>query len=78
MYGDALDSKEVYQGQNRDYEVSRDAEEWKAVEALMPLEVIPPVPDKDQYPSGYVRPTAKPQDHPYFVHRTNVSYFWLN
>ena len=71
MYGEA-EVREVYRGQDRDYEVSRDPEEWKAVEALLPPELIPTVPDKAEYPSGFVRPTAKPGDHPYFVHRTHV------
>ena len=62
----------MYRGQDRDYEVSRDPEEWKAVEALLPQEIIPPVPEKTEYPSGFVKPTARPGDHPYFVHRTHV------
>jgi len=72
VYGEALDAKEVYRGQDRDYEVSRDPEEWKAVEALLPQEIIPPVPEKTEYPSGFVKPTARPGDHPYFVHRTHM------
>ena len=75
MYGEGIDAKEVYRGQDRDYEVSRDPEEWKAVEALLPPEVIPPVPEKPVYPSGFIRATAKQGDHPYFVHRTHVMHF---
>jgi len=72
VYGEALEGREVYRGQDRDYEVSRDPQEWKVVEALLPPELIPPVPEKARYPSGFVRATAKPGDHPYFVHRTHM------
>jgi hypothetical protein len=59
--------------QGRDFSVSRDPEEWKHVENLMPLDIIPAIPEKEEYPSGFQPPRAQPGDNPYFVHRTDVS-----
>ncbi|XP_003700570.2 mitochondrial ribosomal protein L49 [Megachile rotundata] len=54
-----------------DFEVSRDPEEWKYVEALLKPKSIPMPPlENKEYPSGWKPPVSKPGDHPYFVSRT--------
>ncbi len=55
---------------DRDYTVSSDPVEWQHVENLLAPDLVPEVPVKDRYPSGFVRPTARHGDHPYFVRRT--------
>ncbi|XP_025409747.1 probable 39S ribosomal protein L49, mitochondrial [Sipha flava] len=52
------------------YEVSSSPEEWKFVERLLPLTIIPPPPDGKNFPSGWQPQTAKFGQYPYFVHRT--------
>ncbi len=73
VYGEAVADQPVFRGKERDFVVSRDPEEWRHVENLIPGDLVPNVPEKAEYPSGFVPATAKPGDHPYFVHRTNVS-----
>eukprot|EP00090_Calanus_glacialis_P003830 TRINITY_DN12870_c0_g1_i1.p1 TRINITY_DN12870_c0_g1~~TRINITY_DN12870_c0_g1_i1.p1 ORF type:complete len:219 (-),score=81.87 TRINITY_DN12870_c0_g1_i1:111-767(-) len=70
-FGEARFSKPV-EYQNRQYTTSTDPSEWAMVERYMVQsqpKVIPlPQPDKE-YSSGFVMPTAKPGDYPYFVKR---------
>ena len=42
-----------------EYEVSKDPEEWKFVEQLLPRTCVPPLPKHDSYPtsSGWFPPT---------------------
>lgn len=54
----------------RDFVASQDPEEWKMVEALIPPKLVPTVPQREYYPSGFVPATAKFGDYPYHVHRT--------
>ena len=54
----------------REFVASSDPEEWKHVEALMPMELVPPLPERKDFPSGFVPPKASPGDYPYFVRRT--------
>ncbi len=44
---------------DREYTVSSDPSEWSLVERLLPPELVPPVPEKERYPSGFVPPRAK-------------------
>ena len=57
----------------REFEVSNDESEWKFVERLLPLKIVPQLPtapnEDGSYPSGFVRPRAKPGDYPYHVSR---------
>jgi len=52
------------------YEVSSSPEEWKYVERLLPLTIIPSPPDNKVFPSGWKPQTAKFDQYPYFIHRT--------
>lgn len=70
VYGEHRFGRPEHRIADRDYVASSDPEEWKFVEDLMPMELIPPIPVRDSYPSGFVPPTAKPGDRPYFVART--------
>merc|ERR1712156_15868 len=60
--------------QARNYTISSDLEEWKYVERLLPLSVIPEVPKKDHYPSGFKLPKYSAEEaiekYQYFVGRT--------
>ena len=60
----------------REFEVSNDQSEWKFVERLLPLRIVPPLPPAPNvdgsYPSGFVCPRAKPGDYPYHVSRTRA------
>jgi large subunit ribosomal protein L49 len=69
-YGQHLVARPDEAWPEREYVVSEDPDEWRHVEALMPFKVVPPVPVKDEYPSGFRPPAAKPGDYPYFVSRT--------
>ena len=59
--------------QNREFAVS--TEEWKFVERLLPLTMIPAIPKLDRYPSGFQPPKISPDEaiekYQYFVSRTN-------
>ena len=54
----------------RDFVASDDPEEWKNVERLIPPELVPDIPDAQEYPSGFQPPMARPGDYPYYVQRT--------
>ena len=58
--------------QNRQYTTSTDSSEWAMVEMYMvqcqPRTIPVPQQEKD-YSSGFVMPTAKPGDFPFFVKR---------
>jgi len=69
-YGQHLVARPDDAWPEREYVVSEDAEEWRHVENLMPVPLIPAVPAKASYPSGFRMPTAKRGDYPYFVSRT--------
>ena len=60
--------------QARNYTISSDLEEWKYVERLLPLSLIPEVPKKDHYPSGFKLPKYSAEEaiekYQYFVGRT--------
>merc|ERR1712156_602361 len=60
--------------QARNYTVSSDLEEWKYVERLLPTTLIPSVPKKDFYPSGFKLPKYTSEEaiekYQYFVGRT--------
>lgn len=47
----------------RQFTISEDPEEWQFVSRLLPKATIPEVPDLPEYPSGFVKPTAKPGDY---------------
>ncbi|XP_066593632.1 large ribosomal subunit protein mL49 isoform X2 [Prorops nasuta] len=52
-------------------EISKDPNEWKYVEwTLRPKIIAEPPMDKLNLPSGWVPPTASPNDYPYFIRRT--------
>ncbi|KAL0266925.1 UNVERIFIED_CONTAM: hypothetical protein PYX00_009334 [Menopon gallinae] len=61
------DSKpEVYK-----FRITQDPEEWKYVERLMPIRLVPKVTKKDSYPSGWRPQTEEGKNHPdYFVERS--------
>jgi len=42
----------------RDYVISNDPEEWKFVSRLIPSTTVPPLLQRDSYPSGYVPPNG--------------------
>lgn len=69
-YGKHLVARPLPDCPERDFVVSKDPEEWRFVERLLTYDIVPPVPEKDEYPSGYRPPTARPGDHAYFVART--------
>ena len=73
VYGTAVAHEAVFRGKERQFVVSRDPDEWRHVENLLPVELIPPIPERESFPSGYVAAKANPGDPPYLVHRTNVS-----
>ncbi|XP_075234042.1 mitochondrial ribosomal protein L49 [Lycorma delicatula] len=56
--------------QYTDYEIIKNPDEWKYVERLLPISLIPEPPLKENYPSGWKPATAKAEDYPYFVERT--------
>lgn len=52
------------------YQITKEPEDWKYVERILPLTTVPAPPKKDEYPSGW-KPQAENVDHlPYFVQRT--------
>ena len=53
--------------------------DWKEVEALLPRDVVPPVPHHDTYPtpSGWRPPKDPPPSLPYYVGRTRMHTFPL-
>ncbi len=53
-------------------EVTKDPEEWKHVERLLPDLHVPPPPEHKSYPtpSGWIPPKPEGTTHPYFVERT--------
>uniref|UniRef100_A0A8D8W424 Large ribosomal subunit protein mL49 n=1 Tax=Cacopsylla melanoneura TaxID=428564 RepID=A0A8D8W424_9HEMI len=53
-----------------DYEVSKNPEEWKYVEQLIPSIVIPEPKYEPNLPSGYKPPSVKPGTYPYHVKRS--------
>ena len=70
-FGDSGFSKPV-EYQHRQYTTSMDPSEWAMVERYMAMSQPKtiPVPKTDQNTSsGFVMPTAKPGDYPYFVKR---------
>jgi len=70
-YGEHLVARPNDMWPEREYTITEeDNEEWRHVEALLPNKLVPPVPVKDEYPSGFRPPTAKPGDYPYYVSRT--------
>ncbi|XP_076169061.1 mitochondrial ribosomal protein L49 [Ptiloglossa arizonensis] len=63
LYDDSL--------QYTDYEITKDPQEWEYVERLLKLKVVPIPPlENKKFPSGWIAPTSKPKDHPYYVQRT--------
>lgn len=52
------------------YEVSKDPEEWKFVENLLPKKIIPPPKYEANLPSGYKPATVEPGKYPYYVKRS--------
>ncbi len=69
-YGEHLVARPLPEEPEREFLISRDPTEWRFVERLLPLELVPPVPERSEYPSGFVPVRAKPGEHPYFVRRT--------
>ncbi|XP_012055687.1 PREDICTED: probable 39S ribosomal protein L49, mitochondrial [Atta cephalotes] len=54
-----------------DYEITKDENEWKYVERLLPYKIIPNPPTiGNKFPSGYKPASASPKDNPYFIERT--------
>ncbi|XP_014476018.1 PREDICTED: probable 39S ribosomal protein L49, mitochondrial [Dinoponera quadriceps] len=54
-----------------DYEITKDPNEWKYVERLLPYKTIPKPPTGDvKLPSGWKPPRASPTDYPYFIERS--------
>ncbi|KAK3916114.1 putative 39S ribosomal protein L49, mitochondrial [Frankliniella fusca] len=51
------------------FEISRNPEEWKFVQDLLPQPVIKKPSPKPEYPSGW-KPQNPPADSPYFIQRT--------
>ena len=70
VFGEARFSKPI-EYQNRQYTTSTDPTEWAMVERYMmqcePKQI--PVPKNRECSSGFVMPTTKPGDYPYFVKR---------
>ncbi|XP_018565178.1 probable 39S ribosomal protein L49, mitochondrial [Anoplophora glabripennis] len=54
----------------RKYEITKDPEDWKYVERILPVAVVPEPVKKDVYPSGWKPQGDNLQDQPYFVERT--------
>lgn len=52
------------------YEISRDPEEWKHVENVLPPTLIPEPKKKATYASGWQAPSENLFDKPYYVERT--------
>ena len=69
-YGELRFARPAPDYPERDFVASADPEEWKFVERLMPKDLIPAIPKKEVYPSGFKPPTAKLNDYPYHVSRT--------
>ncbi|KAL4715757.1 hypothetical protein ACJJTC_006336 [Scirpophaga incertulas] len=53
-----------------DYEIIKNPPEWEYVKRLLPLDIIPKVTPKDNYPSGWIPPKEEAQNLPYFIRRT--------
>ncbi|EGI69677.1 PREDICTED: probable 39S ribosomal protein L49, mitochondrial [Acromyrmex echinatior] len=53
-----------------DYEITKDENEWKYVERLLPYKIIPKPPTTGKFSSGYKPASASPKDNPYFIERT--------
>ncbi len=53
-------------------EVTKNPEEWKHVERLLPALTVPPPPEHKSFPtpSGWIPPKPEGVTHPYFVERT--------
>ena len=56
-----------------EFVASKDAAEWECVERLVPPELIPEVPERDSYPSGFVPTKVSPGTYPYHVARTPLN-----
>ncbi len=73
-FGEARFANFVPQIVDRDFEVSQNPEEWKFVERLLPKKLVPQIPNRDRYPSGFQpqKLTAEEalEKHGYFVGRT--------
>lgn len=52
------------------YEITRDPEEWKHVENILPPLLVPDPVKKAEYPSGWQPPTENLSEKPYYVERT--------
>lgn len=52
------------------YEITRDANEWKFVEDILPRSVVPDPKPKSEYPSGWQPPADNLAERPYYVERT--------
>lgn len=52
------------------YEVTSNPEEWKYVERILPLTVVPDPKPKESYPSGWIPQSPGAVKLPYFVERT--------
>lgn len=71
IFGETRFSKPI-EYQNRQYTTSADPEEWSYVARYMnqcSSKTIPLPNSSQNLSSGFVMPTAKPGDHPYFVKR---------
>lgn len=56
-----------------EFVASQDPAEWEFVERLIPPELIPQIPEKDSYPSGFVPAKVAPGTYPYHVARTPLN-----
>ncbi|KAJ8956566.1 hypothetical protein NQ317_012638 [Molorchus minor] len=54
----------------RKYEVTYNPTDWKYVERILPLSVVPEPKKKDNYTSGWKRQADNLQNRPYFIERT--------
>ncbi|XP_032679892.1 probable 39S ribosomal protein L49, mitochondrial [Odontomachus brunneus] len=53
------------------YEITKDPNEWKYVERLLPYKTIPKPPTGNiELPSGWKPQLASPTDYPYFINRS--------
>lgn len=52
------------------YDITKNPEEWKYVENILPPLVVPDPKPKDEYPSGWQPPADHLAERPYYVERT--------
>lgn len=51
-------------------EIRTNPPEWKYVERILPMKIVPTPLAKDEYPSGWVPQQARAHSYPYFIRRS--------